>query len=199
MSGLSREVLKWLQSLDLSVAVKNPRRDFSDGLLVAEILYRYFPHDVQLHSFHSACNAALKEENWRMLLKVFARTQFLEAGACNKAAIEPVMHCAPGAAVAFVHLLYEGLTKRKAPQSQQFTASTKSGYHNPCQYHVEDSRNEEDECYMRPTVAYLMREPEVVHVEDTLTHHHIAHKIIDAHEVSSEFHLQGALMSGAFG
>lgn len=47
------------------------RRDFANGFLFAEIMSRYYPADVQMHSFENVASMTRKKQNWALLEKVF--------------------------------------------------------------------------------------------------------------------------------
>lgn len=74
MAMLPRDILKWLQSLQLSVPVRNVRRDFSNGYLVAEILSKCCASSggssIRLGNFSMGAALDLKLGNWRHLAKV---------------------------------------------------------------------------------------------------------------------------------
>ncbi|GFR41799.1 hypothetical protein Agub_g2566 [Astrephomene gubernaculifera] len=110
--ALHRDVLKWVQGLDLSQSLKNCRRDVANGFLVAEIFSRYFPSDIQMHSFANATSSHYKRDNWTQL-QVFCSKQGINLpGDLVEGALQGVH----GAAVALLEHLYENFTGKKVPR-----------------------------------------------------------------------------------
>ncbi|XP_028272460.1 spermatogenesis-associated protein 4 [Parambassis ranga] len=122
--GLSREVVKWLHSLNLSVHPKNVRRDFSSGYLVAEICSQYYPKDFLLHSYNKGASLAAKQWNWSLLERTLQR-QNLQL---TKRAIDGTIHCKPGAAELLVQELYTILTNQSISEPLQESDFTDQDY-----------------------------------------------------------------------
>lgn len=106
--SLPREVLKWLQSLDLSYPVRNARRDLSNGFLVAEIFSWYFPQDVQMHSYDNGISLPTKLGNWSQLERFFTKRSV----GIPKEMIDGSIHCKIGAAELLIQTIYTLLTNR---------------------------------------------------------------------------------------
>ncbi|XP_028404675.1 spermatogenesis-associated protein 4-like isoform X2 [Dendronephthya gigantea] len=91
MSGLPRDILKWIQSLDLSHPVRNSKRDFSNGYLVAEIFSWYYPQEVTMHSYANGTSLEAKVGNWSQLTRFFQKQSF----DIPKELVDGVIHCKP--------------------------------------------------------------------------------------------------------
>lgn len=109
MSGLPREVNKWLQSFNLSRTVRRPKWDFANGYLVAEILSWYHPDEVMLSIYKTGDSVADKFYNWWTNRGVF-RCICLTV---PEELVYGTSHCKDGAAILLVRLLYERLTGRQ--------------------------------------------------------------------------------------
>ena len=60
-------VLKWVDSFELSRCRRKLNRDFSDGVLLAEMLKFEFPNLVELHNYSGCFAVHGKIENWKIL------------------------------------------------------------------------------------------------------------------------------------
>ena len=106
---MQREIVKWLQSLDLSSAIHNPRRDIANGFLVAEIVSRY-DKDVSLHSYDTGSGMAKRLDNWAQLQR--AMTKRHQANVITNEHVASVTQGREGAAVDMLEKLYVALVRR---------------------------------------------------------------------------------------
>lgn len=81
-------VLKWVDSFELSRGRKKLNRDFSDGVLLAEILKFEFPNLVELHNYGGCFSLQGRLQNWAMLnRKVLRKLELhLKSGEIEKLA-----------------------------------------------------------------------------------------------------------------
>lgn len=91
-----QEMIKVYEMVDvipLSRPKKNIARDFSDGVLIAEIVKYFTPKNVELHNYSTTNNLKMKRENWNTLnRKVFKKLNFQ----LSSQDIEAVINFKPG-------------------------------------------------------------------------------------------------------
>ncbi|XP_043534820.1 sperm flagellar protein 1 isoform X1 [Chiloscyllium plagiosum] len=78
---LSKEALQelyaWIDGIPLSRPKRNIARDFSDGVLVAEVVKHFLPKMVEIHNYIPANSTQQKLSNWQILdRKVFSKLHF---------------------------------------------------------------------------------------------------------------------------
>ena len=62
-----KEVYNWIDEIPLSRPKRNIARDFSDGVMAAELVSFFFPHLVELHNYYSTNAVDKKKYNWNFL------------------------------------------------------------------------------------------------------------------------------------
>lgn len=116
MSGLSFDVLKWLNSGDLQRLPRNLRHMLATGHVVAELINKYHRDACQPENLAPGGVVRERKENWEYLTKTLARLDFPFTNQWSRqvSAIVTDAGDAQVAAVAILTRLYEFLTKKTA-------------------------------------------------------------------------------------
>ncbi|XP_043992024.1 sperm flagellar protein 1-like [Gambusia affinis] len=104
-----RDTLAWLDKIPFSRHKKHISRDFSDGVMVAEIVQHYFPKIVDIHNYVTSCNTQQKLGNWNLLNKrVFSKLDFY----VSEETVEKIVSSTPGVVLYVLFFLKEKLEKK---------------------------------------------------------------------------------------
>ncbi|CCW71548.1 unnamed protein product [Phytomonas sp. Hart1] len=121
---MQREVIKWVQSLDLSSPIRNPKRDLANGVLVAEILSRYChgrgaDNDggsprvaFSMAGILTGSSAESRRHNWSLILRIL---QELKCGTVTAPLVEAVLRLQPHSAQVVLDNLYMFFTQHTLP------------------------------------------------------------------------------------
>ncbi len=122
-----RALYAWIDAVPLSRPKRNIGRDFSDGVLFAEIVHAYFPQLVELHNFTPANSVKQKVYNFETLnQKVLRKLGYV----LTRPIIDDIVNCKAGTVESVLNTLQFKMAKyreRKAsapetsfsPPSQQ--------------------------------------------------------------------------------
>lgn len=107
--SLPRELTQWIQSLNLTYKISNPKRDLANGWVYAEILSRYYPKELEMYQFDNSFKLEKKLNNWEHLNRFLKKKEVV----LDKSEYEPVIHCAPNAGYSLLKKFYAMLTGRE--------------------------------------------------------------------------------------
>ena len=179
---LPRELVKWIQSLDLSYKIKNISRDLSNGFCIAEILSRYpvpfvtnLPYDVtnyyrvNMKEFSNGISFSERTSNWKHITEILTKKYHMT----YPPDLPDKVKCqAPNAALEFLILLYKFLTRKNLNVLNQVDETDK--FKNYGEFTVMPN-------YMRPTTNLLIRDNETQRIKDDLVRKFKIENIIQNH------------------
>ncbi len=110
-----RAIYAWIDAIPLSRPKRNIARDFSDGVLLAEVVAAYFPHLVEIHNYPPANSLKQKIYNLETLnTRVLKKLGFT----VSRPAIEDIVNCKPGAVEQVLNTLQYKMAKYRERKSQ---------------------------------------------------------------------------------
>lgn len=111
-SKLPREIWRWLLGFSLKGRIKNVRRDFSNGYVIAEVLQHYYPKDIELPEYRNGDSLPTKVANWHQLELFFKKKTKERFSKTLLENIDGTIHEKQGAAELLIIWLYESLTSK---------------------------------------------------------------------------------------
>lgn len=110
----------WIDQIPLSRKKKNLTRDFSDGLLAAEIVKYFFPRMVEIHNYRNANSVNQKLSNWSTLSrKVLSKLDY----SVPVDVFKKIAECQPGLAEVFLFGLWKKIENFIAKQNNKSNQS----------------------------------------------------------------------------
>ena len=115
-----RALFAWIDAIPLSRPKRNIARDFSDGVLLAEVVHAYFPHLVELHNYTATSSVKQKIYNFdtlnKKVLKKIGHTVPREL-------VEDAVNCKPGAIESILNTLQLKMAKYREKRLSETTNS----------------------------------------------------------------------------
>uniref|UniRef100_A0A452TBD7 Sperm flagellar protein 1 n=1 Tax=Ursus maritimus TaxID=29073 RepID=A0A452TBD7_URSMA len=106
----------WVDNIPLSRPKRNLSRDFSDGVLVAEVIKFYFPKMVEMHNYVPANSLQQKLSNWGHLnRRVLNKLNF----SVPEDVMRKIAQCAPGVVELVLLPLRQRLEERQRLRKQR--------------------------------------------------------------------------------
>jgi hypothetical protein len=106
--ALPREMMLWLQSLNLTYKIVNPKRDLANGWIFAQILSRYPEYqELEMYQIDNGMSLSKRRENWIFLQKFFKKHEI----PISEDDYDQVIHQAPNAAYNLLKKFYMILNK----------------------------------------------------------------------------------------
>lgn len=108
-------IYEWVDSMPLSRSKKNITRDFSDGVLMAEIMKNSLPGLVELHNYSTAHSSPQKLYNWNTLNRILNYCYSIEkvfkkiGFQLSKKEIDGIVSCQSGVIESVLKKVYEKL------------------------------------------------------------------------------------------
>lgn len=116
-----RSIYAWIDAIPLSRPKRNIARDFSDGVMLAEVVAAYFPELVEIHNYSTANSVQQKIYNFEALNNRVLRKIGFQL---TRTQIEDIVNCRTGAIEYALNLLQFKMAKYREKLSNRDRSNT---------------------------------------------------------------------------